>query len=170
MQVPPDTFDGIDPTLDEELLATEGALIAIEQKVVDYLAALPQFAPIVRDILIEDLETLPQKLEEANQGIAPLMLIVRVLAASDKSPATPALLRLDPLTIEVRVLENPITNRGAAGTHISRNKCAELVALALKLRRVGNSYLALSAIDDVEVNRDNLLAKAVTFTLSADIQ
>ncbi len=165
-------FDGIPHELDETILAEEGLLIAVENKVVDYLHAVPEFHALSTDIIIEDLETLPNRLDDAMTGIAPLLLIVRIVSAQDKASGVPGILRLDPLTLEVRILENPKTNRGAGGSHITRNKAAELVALALKLRRVGNSHLAVTAIDDIDVGdgyENNLLGKSVTFTLSAEV-
>lgn len=165
-------LDGIGPELDPALVAAEGVLRAVQQKVADILSAVPDFATLHAGVIIEDLETLPKSLNDALTGIAPLLLIVRIVSAVDKATATPGILRLDPLTLEVRILENPKTNRGAAGTNITRNKAAEMVALALKLRRVGASFLAVSSIDDVDPGepfRNDVLATAVTFTLSAEI-
>lgn len=164
------TLDGIDPALDETLVAREGTLRAIQQKVADYLTAVPDFAVLHSDILIEDVETLPKHLDDALTGISPLLLLVRLVSAEDKAKGQPGVLHFDPLTLAVRILENPKTNRGAAGTNITRTKAAEMVALALKLRRVGHSHLALSALDESDPGEDfrnDVLAIDVTFTLSA---
>lgn len=165
-------LDGIDPALDEALAAREGTLRAVQQKVADYLTAIPDFAVLNAGVVIEDLETLPKCLDDVLTGIAPLLLLVRVVSAVDKAKGVPGQLLLDPLTLEVRILENPKTNRGAAGSQITRNKAAEMVALALKCRRVGVSHLTVEAIEDVspgEGLQNNVLASAVTLTLSAEL-
>lgn len=165
-------LDRIGPALDPALAAREGVLRATLQKVADYLTAVPDFAVLHAGVIVEDLETLPKHLDDALTGIAPLLLIVRLVSARDAAPGVPGVLRLDPLTLEVRILENPKTNRGASGTNITRTKAAETVALALKLRRVGSSYLSVTAIDDTdpgEAARADILATAVTLTLSAEV-
>lgn len=165
-------LDGIDPALDEALAAREGTLRALCQKVAEFLGAVEDFATHSALIIVEDLETLPKCLDDVLTGIAPLLLIIRVVSAIDKAKGVRGVLRFDPLTLEVRILENPKTNRGAAGTHITRNKAAELVALALKCRRIASSFLALEAIEEAspgEGLKNDVLATAVTFTLSAEL-
>lgn len=162
----------VESALDDALVAREGVLHATLQKVADYLTAVSDFAVLHAGVMIEDLETLPKRLQDVLTGIAPLLLIVRVLSARDKATGVPGCLRLDPLTLEVRILENPKTNRGAGGSFITRNKAAEMVAVALKCRRVGSSFIAITAIEEADPGegmRGDVLASAVTLTLSADV-
>jgi hypothetical protein len=161
-------MDGIDYNLAPDIIATEGTLVAIQRKVVEYLRAVPELAS-VEQIFIEDQLDLAAEIDKAlSSGL--LSICVSIGKAVDSAPSAPGILALDPCEIVIRCIENPTINRAAGGTGLTRNRAGELIAKALKLQRINNGCLGRVRLENSSLPKDaDVIGRDVTFILTAAI-
>ena len=161
-------MNGINPQLDENVIAKEGNFVAVQKKLVEYLRAIAAFHS-VEQIFYEDKLDLVREIEKAlSAGV--LSMCASIGNADDALPDTAGLLLLDPMDVVVRILENPEINRSEQGTDISALRAAEIIAATLKLEQVGSGFLTKPRIRLAPVPKDaSLVGREVWFTLTATI-
>jgi hypothetical protein len=158
-------LDTISPVLSQDLIATDGVLYAIQSKVLQYCRALQAFQRIEL-MFIEDSKTIDDDISKALKDLG-MSIMISIGAADDRANGVPGVLILDPLELIVTVFENPMLNRGDAGSGLTGNKACELAAVALKMRRVGDSFLSRPKLRLNNEEIGQTLAKTVTFRMSA---
>lgn len=161
-------MQGISPNLNPDVVATDGVLVAIQQKIVEYLRAIQAFAN-VEHIFYEDSLTLAYEITKA-LGESSLSMCVSIGRAEDSVPDQPEMLVLDPCEIVIRVIENPTLNRGDGGTNITRNRAGEIIARTLKLEQVGDGFLTKARLLNTALPANApVVGRDIHFTLTATI-
>ena len=154
--------------LDADIVATEGTLVAVQRKVLDFLRALSVLAPI-RHMFHEDAQTIDDDLNKAMTGVEPLSIMVELGAWADESPGVPGRLDLSGLQVMLTVFENPLLSRGANGTGLTLNRVIETIATTLKCQPIGFSYLDKPRVTAPTAPSGESLVKTLVFTLSVSM-
>lgn len=162
-------MDGVDYNLDEDLIAANGILQAINAKVLDYVRAVPELA-VIKHLFTEDSKTLKQDVEKATTGLAPISLMVGIGEAKDAAPGAPGHIRFDPMEVVVVVMEQPNLNRGTGGSGLTVNRAAELLACRLKGERIADAFFTKADFRLPTEDMGTVAARLVVFTISATIQ
>lgn len=162
-------MDGVDYNLDEDQIAANGILQAINAKVLDYLRAVPELA-VVKHMFSEDSKTLKQDVEKALTGLSPISMMVAIGECKDAAPGVPGMIRFDPMEVIVVVMEQPTLNRGTGGTGLTVNRAAELVACRLKGERIGNAFFTKADFRLSTEDMGTVAARLVVFNISATIE
>lgn len=159
-----EALNRVDWRLDGRVVAREGVLAAVKGRVCAYVRAIPGLEGCV--VVVEDGADVGWVLALLKGGMWRLAVVVAGLGAVDRAAGAPGALRLDPLAVGVCIWENP-----AVGGGVGCMKAAELVAGALKLRRVGNSFLRVAAAGLAKgpLRREGLLLKAVGLWLTVEV-
>jgi len=156
------------PTLDPDVIAQDGYLVAIQRKVLDCLRALPPLSR-VGDMWCEDDKTLDEELRKALVEAKPFSIMVSLGRMRDTASGVPGRLELDALEILITLYENPLFNRAPSGTNLTINKAIEIVATSLKCQPIGASFLNSPRVETPGRAIGDTLAKSVVFSLAATV-
>ena len=161
-------MEGVAYTLDPDVIAQIGTLQALCAKVLDYLKAVPEFAP-VKHMFSEDSKTLEQDIDRALRGSAPISFIVSLGDCRDAASGLPGVIRFDPLEVIVTVIEQPTLNRGRGGSGLTVNRAAELVGCRLKGERIENAFFTKADIRIPSEDLGSAIGKNVVLTISTTV-
>ena len=162
-------MEGVDYKLDEDQIAANGYLQAINAKVLDYLRAVPELA-VIKHMFTEDSKTLKQEIDKATSGLAPISCMTAIGKCEDAAPGVPGCICFNPMEVIVVVMEQPNLNRGNGGTGLTVNRAAELIACRLKGERIGDAFFAKADFRLPSEDMGSVAARLVVFTISATLQ
>ncbi len=162
-------MEGVDYNLDDDLVSSIGFLQAMNQKVLDYLHAIPELA-VIKHMFSEDSKTLKQEIDKALTGTAPISVMVAIGECKDTAPGVPNQIRFDPMEIIIVVMEQPNLNRGRDGTGLTVNRAAELVACRMKGERIGDAFFTKADFRLPTEDLGSVAARLVVLTISATIE
>lgn len=159
----------VDPQLDPARIAAVGYIHAINEKVAEYLRAVPALN-IVTNIFDEDSKDAVQLIQNAMQGSEKLSLMIGTGECKDAAIGVPDVIRFDPMEVLVLCMEQPMLNRDpTSGTNVTVNRLAEIVACSLKGKQIAQSFFVKADFRQPSENLGSVAARLVVLTISANV-
>lgn len=162
-------MDGVDPTLSPDLIAKIGVLHTINEKVTEYIRAIPELEP-VHHIFDEDSATVEQDIQDAMQGTEKLSIMLGTGDGTDVAEGAVGQVIFNPLEIQILCIEQPNLNRGEGGTGITVNRLAELVAINMKGQPIGEHFVSKVDFRIPKNLGGSVAARLVVLTCAASLQ
>jgi hypothetical protein len=132
-----ETLDIVTVDLDNDIVANDGPMSALQQALVKRLQQEAHYAPVT--ILYENSLEL---LNEIDRALAELGIAILIMTPEwkDESPNIPTVI-LDDLTVVAEVQENPLINRSESGSRIPGGVIAWRCAKDLAQTKVNGAML-----------------------------